>query len=109
MILSEVFSGTTLIIIALVFIVVWVLLEIKRFKHKIFLISFVVLIVFLYIGVIVVLQDKQVDLKSISGIMGFTKIYFSWLGSILGNLKLITSNVVQMNWFQNITTTNGNV
>lgn len=109
MVLSELFSGTTLIIISLIIIIVWVLLEIKRFRHKVFLISFVVLMVFLYVGVVAVLHNRQVDLKSISGIISFTKIYFSWLSSIVVNLKSISANVIQMNWFQNITATNGNL
>ena len=63
---------------------------------------------FLYVGVAVVLQTGKVNLRSISGVMDFTKIYFSWLSSVFGNLKLITANAIQMNWFQNITT-NGNL
>ena len=109
MVLNGLFSGTTLIIISLIIIIVWVLLEIKRFRHKIFLISFVVLMVFLYIGVITVLHNKQINVKSVSGVISFMKIYFSWLSSVVMNLKSISANVVQMNWFQNITATKGNL
>ena len=93
-----IFSGTTLLIISLVIIVVWVLLEVKRLKHKIFLISLVVLMISLYLGVVVVFQDRNIDFTSYSGMIDAGKIYFSWLGSVFGNLKMITASAIQLDW-----------
>ncbi len=91
-------SATSLIIVSLVIITVWILLEIKRLKHKIFLISSVFLIISLYFGAIVVFQDRNIDFTSYSGMVDATKIYFSWLGSVFGNLKIITAGATQLDW-----------
>lgn len=91
-------SGTALLLVSGVIIVVWVLIEIKRFRHKIFAIFLVILIIFLYFGAFVVFQDKEVDLGTISGMTEATKLYFSWLFSVFGNFKTITAGAIQLDW-----------
>jgi len=49
-----IFSGTALLLVSGIIIAIWVLIEIKRFRHKIFAIFLVILIIFLYFGVFVV-------------------------------------------------------
>lgn len=93
-----IFSGATLLIISLVIITVWILLEIKRLKHKVLLIVLVFLMISLYFGAIVVFQDRNIDFTSYPGMIDATKIYFSWLGSVFGNIKVITAGATQLDW-----------
>tara|TARA_Y100000296_G_C5164056_1_gene253531 strand:- start:1588 stop:1914 length:327 start_codon:yes stop_codon:yes gene_type:complete len=95
---TELFSRTGILIVSAIIILVWILIEFKRFRHKIFAIFLMVLIVFLYLGGVVVFQDKTIDFSSYSGIMDATKIYFSWLGSIFGNFKTMTAGAIQLDW-----------
>jgi len=92
------FSGTGILIISAIIIAIWVLIEVKRFKHKIFAIFLMVAIVFLYFGAFAVFQDREVDFGSVSGIMDATKVYFSWLVNIFGNFKTLTVGAVQLDW-----------
>lgn len=93
-----IFSVTALLIVSGIIIAIWVLIEIKRFRHKIFAIFLVILIIFLYFGAFVVFQDRAIDLSTISGMTDATKLYFSWLFSIFGNFKTITAGAIQLDW-----------
>lgn len=93
----------TLFIIALLIITIWILIELKRFRHKMFAVFLIGLILFFYLSGVFVFKGREVDFKSISGTIAVTKIYFSWLGSVFVNLKSITTNVIKMNWESNKT------
>lgn len=93
----------TLFVIALLIITIWILIELKRFRHKIFAVFLIGLILFLYLSSIFVFRGQDLDFKSVSGVITSTKIYFSWLGSVFGNLKSITTNAIKMNWKANET------
>jgi|TARA_Y100000310_G_scaffold285257_1_gene308608 glucan phosphoethanolaminetransferase (alkaline phosphatase superfamily) len=95
---TGIFSGTAILIVSAIIILIWLIIEVKRFKHKIFAIFLMILIVFLYIGGIVVFQGKDIDFTSSSGIMDATKIYFSWLSTIFGNFKTMTAGAIQLDW-----------
>jgi len=96
-----IFSGTALLIVSGIIISIWVLIELKRFRHKIFAIFLIILVIFLYFGMFVVFQDREIDLSSISGMMEATKLYFSWIFSIFGNFKTITAGAIQLDWGEN--------
>lgn len=95
--------GITLFVIIVLIITIWVFIELKRFRHKIFAIFLICLVLFLYLSFNAVFKGKEINLKNIPGITAATKIYFSWLGSIFGNLKTITANAIQMDWKGNQT------
>ena len=90
--------GLALIIVSIVVIAIWVVVELKRVKHKVWAIFVIMLILFAYISFSVTLKSQDVDYKSASGLMQAVKVYFSWLGSIFGNLKTITGNAIRMDW-----------
>jgi len=91
------FTVTFLSIIVLV-VVVWILLETKKFKHKVLEIFIIFLILFTYFSFTFVLSGKNIDLSTLDGISKAGSIYFSWLGSVFQNLKTITTNAIRMNW-----------
>ena len=95
--------GITLIIIAVLVALIWIVIEIKRLKHKIFAIFLIGLILFMYVTLSFTLKGKDIDYATIPGLMKASKIYFSWLGSVAGNMQTMTSNAVKMDWDGNET------
>ena len=90
--------GVAVIIIGVVIVAIWVIIELKRMRHKIFAIFLIILIIFSYISITYVLKGQDIDLKTTSGLIKGTKIYVAWLASAFGNLKTITSNAINMDW-----------
>ena len=90
--------GVTLFVVAALVIAIWVLIEMKRMQHKVFAIVLIGLIIFSYVSAAVLFKDKEIDFKTTSGLMEASKIYFSWMGTIFGNFKQITANVIKMDW-----------
>jgi MFS superfamily sulfate permease-like transporter len=95
--------GVTLFVLAVLVVSIWILIELKRFKHKIFAIFLIVLILFSYISASVIFKGEDIDFKTIPGLIKATKVYFSWIGSIFSNLKSITTNAIRMDWSVNET------
>jgi len=91
------------IILCLVILAIWLIVEVKRLKHKLFAIFLILLIVFTYISFSVSIKNNDLDLKTIDGLTKATKLYFIWMGSVLGNMKSITTHAVQMDWVGNQT------
>jgi len=89
---------TALIIIGALIAFIWVFIELKRFKHKLFALLLIAVILFGYLSFVLVFKDQPIDYKSATGLTKATKIYFVWLGSVFGNMKSITTNAVQMEW-----------
>jgi hypothetical protein len=97
--------GVTLIIVLVAIALIWILVEMKRFRHKFFAWFLIALIILGYFSFTFVMKDKDVDLKTSSGLLTAGKIYFSWLGSIFGNVKTMTTNAIKMDWGANKTQT----
>ena len=90
--------GVAILIIAVAIIAIYFLIELKRFRHKIFAIFLILLILFVYLTAMYVFKERDVNLKTASGFIEATKIYFNWLLSAFGNLKTITANAIHMDW-----------
>ena len=95
--------GVTFIILAVLIIAIWMIIEIKRLKHKLFAIFLIGLILLGYFSFNLSLREQNVDIKTVSGLIDASKIYFSWVGSAFGNMKLITTNAIKMDWGANET------
>ncbi len=79
-------------------LIVWLVVTIKQLRHKIFAVFLIFLLMFAYLSFVFVFKEKNIDYKTAPGLMEAGKIYFSWLGSVAGNLKSITSYAVHQNW-----------
>ncbi len=90
--------GTTLLIIGILVVGIWVIIEFKRFKHKILAIFLIMLVIFTYVSFLVTIKGNDIDFKSIEGLRTAGTLYFSWLGSVFGNLKTITTHAIKMDW-----------
>ncbi len=90
--------GVTFFIVAIVVVAIWLIIEMKRLKHKVFAILLIGLILFTYISFTVSLKGKDIDFKSVSGVIEAGKLYFSWLGGVFGNLKSLTAYAFKQDW-----------
>ena len=91
--------GTTVFILAILIVTIWIVIEVKRFKHKLLAIFLIGLVLFSYFSFTVVIkQHKEISFSTPSGMLKASELYFSWLGSLFGNIKQITTNAVHMNW-----------
>ena len=90
--------GVTLFVVAVVVIAIWVAVELKRLKHKIFAILLIGLILLVYFSTVVVFRGKDVDVSTVPGLINAVGLYFSFLTSVFSNLVSITSNAIQMDW-----------
>lgn len=99
--------GTTFFVVAVLVVAVWLIIEFKRFRHKLLAIFLVALIIFTYISFMVTLKGQDIDFRSVAGLKQAGKLYLSWLGSVFGNLKTITTNAIHMDWKGNKTVEEG--
>lgn len=95
--------GTNILVLCIIVVGIWVLIEVKRLKHKIFAIFLIGLILFSYFSFAAIFGESDINFKSIDGITEAGQIYFSWIYSLFGNFKTITTNAISMNWGVNET------
>lgn len=95
--------GTTLLIISVLIAAIWIIIEIKRFKHKIFAVFLIAIILFFYLSFTLTIKGQNIDLKTVPGLIEASKTYLIWVGSAFENIKSITANVVGMDWTNNET------
>lgn len=90
--------GFTLFVISILIVGIWVLIEVKRMKHKIFAILLIALILFSYVSSAYVFRGHDIQWNTIPGVFEGGKLYFSWLGSVFSNIKSVTLYTINMNW-----------
>jgi len=93
--------GVTLFVIIAAVVLIYILVEFKRLRHKAFAVLLIGLILFSYISAAIIFKDQDVDLKSVPGIIAASRLYFSWIGNVFYNMKDITANAVKMDWGSN--------
>ena len=90
--------NTTFLIVIVMVVAIWILIELKRFKHKLFAVFVIVLILGTYLGFMTALKGQDVDLTTFEGIKTAGQLYYSWLGTVFTNIKSITANAIKMDW-----------
>jgi len=90
-----------LILVFVLIIVIWLFIEFKRFRHKMFAVFLIVLILFTYFSFAAVIKGKNLDLKTFDGMKQAGGLYVLWLGNIFKNVGTVTSNAIDMNWNMN--------
>lgn len=93
--------GVTFIILAGLILAIWVFIEFKRFRHKIWAIALILVILLGYFSFSAAVKGKDVNLKSMDGLKNAGGLYLAWLGHAFGNMKVITTNAISMNWADN--------
>ncbi len=90
--------GVIMLIIAVIVVFIWVSVELKRLRHKLFAIFLIGLIILGYLSTLIAFKGQEVDLTTVSGLVRASKIYFAFLSAISSNLLVITSNAIHMDW-----------
>jgi len=90
--------STGVVIVSVLILGIWILVEVKRMRHKIFALVLIALILVSYIGFAGVMKNNNIDLKTVEGLSKATKLYFLWIGSAFGNMNTITTNAIKMDW-----------
>lgn len=91
-------SGGALLIVLGLIAVIWIVIEFKRFEHKIYAYVLIALVLFITISFSAVASQYDIDYSSPSGIFKAGKVYFTWIGSVFGNIKSITSHAINLGW-----------
>jgi len=97
--------GLALIFLVIIIVGIWLIIEVKRLKHKVFAIFLILLILFSYLSFVAVVKGKDLDLKSVAGWKTASKLYYSWLVNVFHNVKAVTSYASKQDW-KNITISN---
>lgn len=94
--------STAFIIVAILIAGIWILIEVKRMKHKLFAIGLIILIIVGYIGFTVSVQGKGIDLMTIDGVKEAGSLYFSWVGNLFLKVKSVTMYAIGLDWTQKV-------
>ena len=98
MAVSLIILGVIVLVVAIYFIFRFI-----KIKHTFFAIFLISLVLFGFFSVNMAFKG-EVPMNSISDLSSAIKIYLVWVGNSFNNLKIITTNVIQMNWQGNQTT-----
>jgi len=91
-----------LIVIALLVVAV-IYVKFGHMKSQLFY-KFLVAVIILFVGSITYVWLKSnINLSSYDGFLSLGRTYFSWLGSLAGNVGSITGDVVKHDWGVNST------
>jgi hypothetical protein len=93
--------GVAFLVTAVAIIGIWILIEFKRMRHKVFAMFLIFMILFSYVSVTYVFSNKEVDLNTLPGVVSAAKMYYSWLAGVFVNVKTITANAIRMDWGRN--------
>jgi len=94
------------IIVGVLLFVLVLVLKIKSMGHRrerYYITGLILILLFLYISSSLVFQKNNVSLKTFEGVVEAGKIYFSWLGGVFNNAKVIVGHALNMNWDVNST------
>jgi len=89
---------TPIILLLLLVAGIWLIFEFKRFKHKIFAVFLIVLVLLTYFSFNTVIVKNNIDIKTSGGIKEAGQLYVVWLGNAFNNVKEITANAVHLDW-----------
>lgn len=95
--------GTMLLVVIILVALVFIISRFKQNKPKILGGIIILLLLTMFLSFNFAMKDKDIDFKSPSGIISAGKIYFSWMGYVVGNVKTITMNAIKMDWKGNQT------
>ena len=95
--------GVTLFVVLVLVVAVWLIFKVKGFQHKFVTIFLVVLILLSFTSFYLAFHGKDVSIENFSDLDKITKLYFSWLGGVFNNMKVLTTQAIDMNWQGNKT------
>ena len=88
----------TWVLIGLLVVGVIIFIKMSHYRHRIFVITIVIVALFLYISVAYVASKNDLDFNSYDGLVKSVKIYGGWLFNLAGNFKGLTGSAIGMDW-----------
>jgi len=95
--------GINFLLIGIAIVAIITLVKFKKLKHELFAIFLIMLLLFGAFSFTMAFKGKNISFNSLLDLEKVAKIYFSWLSTAFGNIKIITAQVVNMNWQGNRT------
>ncbi len=95
-------TGGMVFFVFVVLIALGVLIKIFKFRHKFLAVLLIALILFGYFSFNTAFKGQDIDLTDFKGVAQASGIYFSWLGSVFGNVQTITSKTIENNSENNL-------
>jgi hypothetical protein len=95
--------GVVIIGIVVLIVAIYILFEVKRMKHKLFAFFLIALILFGFFSFNLVFKGEEIPLNNITDLGNAAKLYFNWVVYAFNNVKVLTANVVEMDWDGNET------
>jgi hypothetical protein len=96
--------GGVIFVIAVLIVAIWVLFKLRVVQHKFLLLFLILLIAISFFSFNFAFRGEDISIKNVSDIGRIGKLYFSWLGNAINNMKVITNQAIKMNWEGNKTT-----
>jgi hypothetical protein len=90
-------------VIGVLILSVFVMFKMKAIQHKFMTVFLISLILFSFFSFYFAFKGKDISIKTVSDIGKVTKLYFSWLGGVFNNMKILTTQAIKMNWQSNKT------
>ena len=96
--MNEVKKMISWIVIVILVIVGIFAIKMNHLKHRIFIIILVFLALFLYLSIMLVNTQNELDFTNAEGIYDASKVYMGWLANGFKNLKALTGKAIGMDW-----------
>ena len=91
-------------------ILIWILLivgilgiifitKLSHLKNKLSMSLLVIFVLFIVITFLKVADANGIELTSVPAFFSAITVYFFWIGHVFDNLRVVTGNVVRMDWF----------
>ena len=90
--------GIVLIVISILVLGIWLMVELRKFKHQLWAFFLIGIILFAYLSFTLTTRNHDINYASFSGIIKASQIYFSWLGNLFINLKSIAGHAIGLDW-----------
>ena len=86
-----------LIIATVLVLMVWAVFGFKTTQNKIISFLLIGLIIFSFVSFNMAVGEN-VSISNFSDLKNVGKIYFSWLGNAVNNIKIITAQAIKLDW-----------
>jgi len=86
------------IVIVILLIVGIVAIKMNHLRHRFFIILLIGLALFLYVTIMVVNKQNELDFSDTQGVFHALDVYVGWLANGFQNTKAIGGNAIKMDW-----------
>ena len=79
-------------------VALFIFLRFREIRHRVTHVVIILLVVLLVGSIATVYLSNDVDLTSFEGIASAGKVYFSWLGTMFGNIGKVSTYAISQDW-----------